>query len=351
MKTAVGLVAIALFAARMPALAQRTAMPPEVAAHLGSAVRLMQDRQYNDAAAEFEKALALDPNNDAVRIQYATCLFAEERNEEAREQFETERKRLGDRDGLVYFLGILDVRAENYAAAIAKLKPLASNAGFPKAPFYLGLAYLANGERTQALEYLEQAAQAVPRDPDVHYRLGRVYSLAGRAADAEREYRLYRQWHESQQLAEEDGRSCMDALRAQSIEKAREICNKIADPSDSRRLIFLGQLYSDVRAFADAIDPLERAVKLDPKSFEAWHYLGLSLYGLHRYGEAVQPLETAASLNPQYFDTVNLLAKAYHLLGNDRAALPYLERAHQLNPADRNVTEVLEQMRAVLKPK
>jgi hypothetical protein len=34
-----------------------------------------------------------DPNNDEVRIQYATCLFAQERNDEARKQFEIERQR------------------------------------------------------------------------------------------------------------------------------------------------------------------------------------------------------------------------------------------------------------------
>ncbi len=63
----------------------------------------MQDRHYREAAAEFEQALAVDPDNDAVRIQYATCLFAAERNEDARKQFEIERQRQGDRPGLNYY--------------------------------------------------------------------------------------------------------------------------------------------------------------------------------------------------------------------------------------------------------
>jgi tetratricopeptide (TPR) repeat protein len=143
----------------------------------------------------------------------------------------------------------------------------------------------------------------------------------------------------------------MDALRARPITQAREICRRLADPNDSRRLILLGQLYAEAGAFADAVDPLQLAVNLDPKSFEAWHYLGLSLYGLHHYQEAVKPLENAAALNPQFFDTLNLLAKTLHVLGNDAAALPILERAHNLNPGDANVTGALERMRAGLKAK
>jgi tetratricopeptide (TPR) repeat protein len=342
---------VALLLLTQLAAGQGTTLSAQVAAHAGSATRLMQDRLYGDAAAEFEKALAIDPNNDGVRIQYATCLFAQERNDDARKQFEIERRRLGDREGLIYFLGLLDIRSENFTEAIRRLQPLASNPAFPKTSFYLGLAYLSTGQMTQAVEYLEKAAQRNPRDPEVHYRLGRVYSLAGRTSEADREYKLYRQWHENQRIAEQDGQACMDALRAQAIERAREVCNRIADPNDSRRLILLGQLYTDAGAFADAVDPLQSAVKLDPKSFEAWHYLGLSLYGLHRYQEAVKPLENAAAINPQFFETLNLLAKTFHVLGNDAAALPYLEQAHNLNPGDANVTGALERMRAALKAK
>jgi Flp pilus assembly protein TadD len=331
-----------------------TAQPPartDAASHVGKAVRLMQDRLFSEAAAEFEQTLAVDPNNDAVRIQYATCLFAQERNDEARKQFEIERQRLGDRPGLNYYLGRLDLRANDFTSAIKKLAPLESNPALSKVSLYLGLAYLSAGQQARALECLERAARNNPRDPEVHYRLGRVYSMAGRTDDANREYKLYRDWRESQRVAEQDGRECMDALRTQPIAQARIVCQRIADPNDSRRLILLGQLYSENGAFSDAIDPLQQAVKLDPESFEAWNNLGLSLFWLKRYQEALPPLRKAASLNPQFFSTLTLLASTLHALGDDAAALPVLERAHNLNPDDAQVTSVLEQLRATLKEK
>jgi tetratricopeptide (TPR) repeat protein len=331
-----------------------TAQPParsDAASHVGKAVRLMQDRLFSEAATEFEQALASDPNNDVVRIQYATCLFAQERNDEARKQFEIERQKLGDRPGLSYYLGRLDLRANDFTSAIRRLAPLEKDPALSDVSLYLGVAYMSAGQQARALECLERAARNNPRDPQVHYRLGRVYSMAGRADDADREYKLYRDWQEGQRVAEQDGRECKDALRNQAIAQARIVCQRIADPNDPRRLILLGQLYSENGAFPDAIEPLRQAVKLEPGSFEAWNSLGLSLFWLKRYQEALPALRKAADLNPQFFSTLTMLASTLHALGDDAAALPVLERAHNLNPDDARVASGLEQLRATLKGK
>ncbi len=340
---------MALLLPSLGAAAQASGNRAEATAHAGKAAQLMQDRRYGEAAKEFEHSLTADPNNDAVRIQYATCLFAQERNDEARKQFEIELKRLGDQPGLNYYLGRLDVRANDFTSAVRRLQPLSTNPGFPKASFYLGLAYLSAGQQAEALESLQRAAKNNPTDPEAHYRLGRVYAIAGRIEDANREFEIYRKVRETRRYVEQEGHACMDALRAQPIARAREVCQRIADPTDSRRMLMLGQLYAESGAFAEAVEPLRVAVKLDPESFDGWHNLGRSLFWLKRYQEAVPPLQKAAALNPDFFDTLNLLAAALHALGDDAAALPILERAHTLNPGDANVTSALERLRAARK--
>jgi tetratricopeptide (TPR) repeat protein len=325
--------------------------PSDFNSHVGRAVRLMQSRLYGEAAAEFEKALAIQPDNDTVRIQYATCLFAQERNGDARKQFEIERQRLGDLPGLTYYLGRLDLRANDFESAIKKLAPLESNPAFSDVSLYLGLAYMSAGQREPARECLERAAKNNPRDPEVHYRLARFYSVAGRTEEANREYGLYRHWTEDRRLAQQYAGECGDALRTQPIAQARVLCQRIADPNDPQRLILLGQLYSENGAFVEAIEPFRLAASSVPDSFDAWQGLGLSLFRLRRYAEALPPLRKAASLNPQFLDTLALLATTLHALGDDAGALPILERAHNLNPDDPKMTAVLEQLRATLKPK
>jgi tetratricopeptide (TPR) repeat protein len=311
----------------------------------------MQDRLFDEAAAEFEKALAANPKDDAVRFQYATCLFAQGRNPEARQQFASVRAHLGDFPGMNYYLGRLDLLANDFPAAIGKLSPLESNPDFPQSAFYLGLAYQGAGSLPEAIRCLETAARKNPRDAQVHYRLGRAYSEAGRPSDAEKEYGLYRRARTDQRDTEQDVRACEAALHKGPIEAARAVCRRVGDPNDPDRLVVLGQLYGESGAFADALEPLEAAVRLDPNSFDAWHNLGLSLFRLKRYREARAPLERAAALNPSFFDTLNLLAAALYVLGDDAAALPVLERAHALKPDDAQVTAALEQVRAAVKQK
>lgn len=348
---------VCLFSAAMPGLrAQTPAAAGNASAHTGKAVRLMQSRQYADASVEFEAAVAADPNDDNVRIQYAICLFAAERNDDARRQFEILRQHRGEWPGLQYYLGMLDFRADNFTSAIERLKPLLANPAFPKASFYVGMAYQSLGQDKAARENLERAAKDNPGDPQVHYRLGRLYSLSGLPAEAAREYEQYQKVSASQQLAEQYGSACTEALHTKPIALARLVCNQIADApiaesNDAVRMTLLGQLYCQAKAFTDAVPPLQKAVELDPSSFEAWNYLGISLYSLRRYSDAVAPLRKAAELNPQYFDTLNMLAATLHDLGDDATALPFLERAHNLNPDDAAVSGALEKMRAAVNGK
>jgi predicted Zn-dependent protease len=158
--------------------------PTDAASHAGKAFQMMERGLLKEAAGEFEQALAIDPNNDVVRLEYATCLFAQARDDEARKQFEIERQRLGDRPGVNYYLGRLDLRSNDFASAIKMLAPLESDPALANVSLYLGMAYTSAGQPARALECLERAARKNPRDPEVHYRLARVYSTAGRANDA-----------------------------------------------------------------------------------------------------------------------------------------------------------------------
>jgi Flp pilus assembly protein TadD len=319
----------------------------DAAIHIGRAARLMQDRLFEQAGAEFELALKADPRNADVRFQYGTCLFAQGRNDEARREFEAVEKQQGSSPTLNYYLGRLDLLNNDFKSAIARLRPLESNASIPQASLYLGMAYLSSGEFGEAAKFLQRAVAKNPRDSQAHYRLARVYSLTGRKDAADKEYALYRELGEAARTTERSVRDCVKALHSGPLDEAHPVCARVVeDPNDPERLILLGQLYGETGAFADAIEPLQRAVKLDPESFEANHNLGLSLFRLKRYQEARGPLERAAALNPDYFDTLNLLAATLYTLHDDEAALPVLERAHRLKPDDAQLAGALERLRA-----
>lgn len=319
---------------------------PGIEAHLARGSQLMQDRLFEAAAKELEQAVKLKPSDPRARYQFAVCLLSLGRNDEARREFEQVRQRKGESPYITYYLGRLDLLANDYASAVKRLSSVAEKPPFPDTAFHLGVAYISSGDAEAGTEWLETAAKLQPRDYRVHYRLARAYSSDGREHDADREFGLYTRLRDEHKGTEKETRDCAGALRTEPMDAAREVCHRMFDPNDAEKLTLLGQLFGDAGKFGEALDPLKRAVQLDPNSFEAWHNLGVTYFRLQQYPEARAPLETAVKLRPDFYGSVVLLGATLYMLGDDDAALPVLERAHRLNPADTQTADVLEQLRA-----
>ena len=328
------------------AAAQTQAQAPGAEAHLSRGVQLMQEQLSEAAASEFEQAVALNATDPKAHLEFAVCLLSLGRNEEARRQFEQVQKLAGASRYVTYYLGRLDLLANDYASAIQRLGSVAEDAPFPDTAFHLGVAYISSGDVAAGTKWLERAAKLLPREYRVHYRLARAYSSGGHEQEAAREYELYSQLRDEHKNTEKDVRDCASALRTGVPADAREVCHRIYDPNDADKLTLLGQLFGDAGAFAEALEPLKRAVQLDPNSFEAWHNLGVTFFRLNRYKEARAPLEKAVALHPEFYGSVVLLGATLYMLGDDAAALPVLEHAHRLNPGDAQTAAVLEKLRA-----
>ena len=339
MKIAVALLAIALM------LPELHAQKAGLEAHLSRGSDLMHQQLYDAAATEFEEALKIQPSDPRAHFQYAVCLLSLGRNDEARAQFEQAKKIGGESRYITYYLGRLDLLSNDYAAAIKRLNTLAQNPPFPDTAFYLGVAYISNDDAVDGIKWLERAAKLQPADYRVHYRLARAYSTAGRQQDASREYKLYDQFLNEHKSTETEARACTEALRSQA-QTAHDVCQRMFDPNDPEKLTLLGQLYGDAGAYEQALDPLKRAVQLDPKSYEAWHDLGLTYFRLQKYADARAPLEKATALRQEAYGSVVMLGATLYMLGDDAAALPVLEHAHRLNPGDAQTEAVLEKLRA-----
>ena len=242
-----------------------------------------------------------DPDDDQVRIQYATCLFAAERNEDARKQFEIERRRRGERPGLNYYLGQLDLRANDFACASNSSRPWNPFRPSQRLALYRpGLPV--TGAAGECDGVPGAGGEGNPQDPEVHYRLARVYSVPG-AAPSGREYKLYRDSHESQRLAEEGGRIARRPARAAHRKRTPfvSVCRIRRLP----RLGFLGQLYSGHGAFVDSVEPLRQAVRVDPccsmpgrrsvSAFTGWSATG------RRFLRCGRPSRLTRNFSTRYF--------------------------------------------------
>ena len=329
---------------------EKTAAGPTntVAAYLGKGYELVKDERYREAAAEFQAALALEPNHVRARYQLAVCWFALFKLPEARSEFERLRQETGDDAQVVYYLGRIDLTEGDIDSAIRKLRRLASHPPFADTVYYLGSAYLEKGNLQEAEKWLRAAAVTNPRDFRVHDHLARVYQKQGRRARAENEYTLSSQLRARVDAASRVAVACGQELETHGLSEARETCRQLFDSRDPDKLTTLGLLYGRHGFFAEAVDPLEQAARLDPDSSEIQHDLGLTYFRLRRYKEARAPLEKAVALRPDFFGSCALLGATLYTLGEHELSYAALRHAHQLNPQDPDTASLLFSVAGVL---
>jgi tetratricopeptide (TPR) repeat protein len=88
------------------------------------------------------------------------------------------------------------------------------------------------------------------------------------------------------------------------------------DPQNAGAEYVLGELARQSSQFSEAVDHFSRATKLDTSFAEAYLGLGSSLIGEKRYADALQPLETGVKLQPEnpagHYDLATALSRTGH---------------------------------------
>ena len=323
-----------------PATTSTPADTPQV--HLGAGYEDLKDNRYEAAAREFSAALALDPKL-IMQAQFplAVALFELHQNDASRHEFEAVRREAGDHLNIEYYLGRIDLIEGKLDAAIQELNKAVAQPPFPDTAYHLGSAYLKRHDLASAEKWLNQAAELAPRDSEVQYRLGLLYTQAGRKEEAERAYARSDQLKKRDAEVDKLRLDCAQRLDHGSLEDARPVCEQLYDPDDTDKLTILGTLYGEHRDYAEALRPLRRAAELNPNSPQTQYNLAYDYAQLHRYGEAREPLAKAVERWPDLFPLNALFGAVLYNLGEESLAYQALHHAHELNPQDSATVESL----------
>lgn len=110
------------------------------------------------------------------------------------------------------------------------------------------------------------------------------------------------------------------------------------DPTSGQAYHFLGMIYLRQKLYKGAIASLEKAVKLDPLNDTAFNNLGLSYFNIENYEQSIASFEKSISLNDKIAHRYLNLALAYQKLKNwDKAAIA-LESAVKIHTNPENLT-------------
>ena len=223
---------------------------------------------------------------------------------------------------------------------------------------------LQHGDKAQAVDYAQRAAQAAPNDPQLWFLLGYAARLDSRlqlSLDAyNRGLRL-----SPGSLDGLSGIAQDDSLMGRTTDAEALLKKVIAtDPRRHNDVLLLGEIYMRSKDYKDAVDWLNQAEHLQPDARselllalsyqqmhqmgEAQHYLDMakhrapnnpdilrSLAGYYRevgkYGDAIDALRSIPNPKP---DVVGELAYTYQLDGNAADAAQYYAQAANSVPAN-----------------
>jgi tetratricopeptide (TPR) repeat protein len=326
-------------------MAQESAEPklPEATqAHLGKGYDALKQDRYEEAAQEFQAALAADPSLTLrARFPLAVALFESHKPEEARKEFEIVRKEVGDHPNVLYYVGRMDLDGQDYASAIRNLSKAAAKPPFPDTAYFLGLAYFKQGNLPNAKKWLLEAERATPSDARVPYQLGFVYRKQGLEEKAKKSMAL------SQRLRQHDTdqsrikTECGEKLERGPRDEARIVCDQLYDDNNADKLTALGTLYGQHGDLEAALKPLKRAAELTPQSPQMQFNLALTYFQLNQFEEARKPLEPAIKRWPDLFQINMLYGAVLMKVGEFEPAYQTLRHAHDLNPQHAETAEML----------
>ncbi len=187
-----------------------------------TALVLLSDTNYSDAAIELEKAIRLDSKSALAHVllgrayqntnrtvqaveQFQTALWLEPavslghyhlgfayaslgRNQEAIAEFEKEMQRSPSNPQVLFQLGHCELEAGLWSRATEHLKQAAQlDPGNADALYDLGKTLLLRGDAEGALIPLRRAIELKPSNPSAHYQLARALEKSGKKEAAEQE--------------------------------------------------------------------------------------------------------------------------------------------------------------------
>jgi len=320
-----------------------------VEGHLGRGYEAMRSERYQEAAAEFGAALALDPTLVMrARFPLAVAFFEQRKYPEARAEFEKVRQEAGDQPGIFYYLGRIDQEEQNYKGAIENLSKAAAKPPYPDNAFYLGMAYLKSGDESEAEKWLKEATRINASDSRAFYQLGVLYRKQGRSEEASQAFARTKEEKASSDKLAQLKVACDQELSRGLTEQARSTCEQLNDPDNADKLAALGILYGQHGFLQEALAPLQRAAEISPRSPQMQYNLAYTYFQLGRYADARAPLAQATQHWPDVFPLRSLYGNVLWKLGDTTAAYAELSYAHKLQPQEKSTQDLLYQATVIL---
>jgi len=299
---------------------------PTPLVHQEASGKYLFKRRYKEAITEAERALALNPNDPESQWAMGRALVFAGRSAEAMDYIKWAiRLNPNYPDRYVSYLGIAQYLQGQYQEALISLeraRRLGSDEITPSGYVWLGAAYAQMGRDEEAAKIL-----------GYYFKIKHHYSGLGiegvipfwplkdpkdleHFADGLIKAGLPKPWNPVYRRKYQEALVKAETLLA-------------ADPDDPDNRVMMAEILTFTGRSAEAIDLIQRAMKLNPKHTDAYLFsLGLAQFCTEQFEEAAKTLETYHMRNP-YGSRMWVLAAAYAHLDRQKDAADALKKSMQ----------------------
>lgn len=142
-----------------------------------------------DAIQQFRAAVKADPKLQGAHFGLGYLLWTQKQFTEAASEFQAELAINPDHAQSMAYLADIDLQKQNTDAALPLLeKAIHYDPGIEQAHLDLGILYADAGRSEDAQRELMEAGKLDPGDVNVHWRLGRLYRSMGKTDEAKAEF-------------------------------------------------------------------------------------------------------------------------------------------------------------------
>ncbi|HEY1648387.1 MAG TPA: tetratricopeptide repeat protein [Terracidiphilus sp.] len=216
----------------------------------------------DQAIAEFEKIVALQPKSVEDRMVLGQLYTVKHQPQKAEEEFKTAQAIEPESEDVVLNLARLYAESGDLQHAVKVIEAVPESDRTPKMEFTLGAAYEQLKESKDAIAAYQRAEDLQPGDLRTIDALAQALFNNDQFDEALKQYK---------QLAEDD-------------------------PENNEALIHISEIQRRQGKYQDALDTIDKALKIDPSSLEAGYNQGLLLDVLGRFDEAAQAYQKMVDL-------------------------------------------------------
>jgi tetratricopeptide (TPR) repeat protein len=307
--------------------------PDDASAHNGLGQTLLRAGKVDEAVAQLREAVRLRPHHAEAHNNLGAALLADRKAAEAEAEFKSAIEADPDYAPAHRNLGSFYEAQGRVDESIAEYRK-AIEADPQNAPAYvsMGSAMASKGDLDEAMEAYRKAIENDPAFASAHNYLGLALATKGQLDDAIPEYRKAIEYDPRSASAYNNLGLAM-ASKGDSdgaigdFAKAAEL-----DPANAGVESNLGHALLAKKRLDEAIPHFRRALELGPETTGDHTSLGIALAKKGQMSEAIPQFERALALSPDDAQAHYYLGKALIVSGQGAAGLKYWRQALDKDP-------------------